>query len=460
MLEAIKTIVILQFENRSFDHMLGHLSYDNVNPQVDGLKPDLSQYQNFYKGDAYVPFKFRVDTDLTDDLPHEYTDIATQLAWSELRQQFQMTGFVEAYAGKTGRSPNPQTDPMGFFGAEFVPITHFLAGNFCVCDRWHSPLPTSTQPNRTMALCGDSSIYRTKLQAISATGNVFDWMNKAGVRWRVYHDGLSFFILYPSLWGHVLGNNFRDYEELFKDFQQEADETFPQVILVEPSYQDSPHIGSDHPNDNHAPLAIGWGEDFLRRTYEAVIANPTRWGNTLMVVFSDEHGGFYDHVPPPQISYTTKGDDAHTFNSLGPRIPGLIISPFVKEGQVCHQLLDHTSVLQLLAEKWTPGKPYSSTVEERRQKGINSISAALDTTLPLRAAPTPPQSKIMVSSALGDKIDTAPDMEPMRQAFEGAAMNMLAARPDETAKKYPELLQWKDAVTKARAQPTGGAGAR
>ncbi|HTI07986.1 MAG TPA: alkaline phosphatase family protein [Puia sp.] len=454
MLDAIKTIVILQFENRSFDHMLGHLSFDHFNPGVDGLKQDLSQYENLYKGDGYIPFQFKVDTDLTDDLPHEYNEVSTQLAWSDIRKQFQMNGFVEAYANKTGRSPNPQNDAMGFFKAEQVPITHFLANNYCVCDRWHCPFPSSTQPNRTMALCGDSSIYRTKLQLISADGNIFDWMNKAGVRWRVYHDGLSFFILYPSLWDHVLGDHFSDYENLYKDFQQEPDASFPQVIVVEPSYLDSPHLGPDHPNDNHAPLAIGWGEDFLRRTYEAVIANPARWGNTLMVVFSDEHGGFYDHVPPPSIGYTTKGDDPYSFTSLGPRVPGLIISPFVKPGQVCHQLLDHTSVLQLLAEKFTPGQPYSATVEERRRDGISSLSAALDTTL-TRVAPAPPQQKIMVSSALGDKIDTAPDTEPMRQSFEGAAMEMLAARPGDTAKKYPELLQWKDVMTKARAQGNG-----
>jgi phospholipase C len=121
---------------------------------------------------------------------------------------------------------------------------------------------------------------------------------------------------------------------------------------------------------------------------------------------------------------------------------------------VCHQLLDHTSVLQLLAEKFTPGQPYSATVEERRRDGISSLSAALDTTL-TRVAPAPPQQKIMVSSALGDKIDTAPDTEPMRQSFEGAAMEMLAARPGDTAKKYPELLQWKDVMTKARAQGNG-----
>ncbi|MES1160704.1 MAG: alkaline phosphatase family protein, partial [Bacteroidota bacterium] len=152
--------------------------------------------------------------------------------------------------------------------------------------------------------------------------------------------------------------------------------------------------------------------------------------------------------------YTTKGNDPHTFTSLGPRIPGLIISPFVKSGQVCHQLLDHTSVLQLLAEKFTPGKSYSATVEDRRTNGIHSLSAALDTTL-TRVAPAPPQQKILVSSALGDKIDTAPDTGSMRQSFEGAAMDMLAARPEDTARKYPELLQWKDVVTKARAQGNG-----
>ena len=54
---------------------------------------------------------------------------------------------------------------------------------------------------------------------------------------------------------------------------QEAAENKPQVIIIEPCYEDAPRLGSKHQNDNHSPLAIGWGEDFIRRTYQAITSN-------------------------------------------------------------------------------------------------------------------------------------------------------------------------------------------
>jgi phospholipase C len=450
MLENIKTIVLLMFENRSFDHMLGHLSFDKINPNVKGLSSPLSQFPDVDDTVTYNPFRFKADVELSTDLPHEMGFVKTQLDKSPANGQFLMDGFVKAYRAFTGAQTSPKPDPMGFFSAAQVPITSFLASQYCVCDNWHASLPTSTQPNRTMAFCGDSAIDSTKTQLIPATGNIFDWLKNAGIdRWRVYHDGLSFFILYNELWHYVLGDHFRDYESMYSDFKTEPDDSFPQVILIEPSYQDSPHLGSDHPNDNHPPLAVGFGEDFLRRTYEAVICNPDRWGNTLMIVYYDEHGGFYDHVPPPPIGYQIQGAALTQFDSLGVRIPGILISPWVSKNSVSHLLFDHTSVLQLLAEKFTPGAAYSTTVGNRKGQGIQSISAALSAAAD-QVAPDPPSAPIFVKSFLGDNIATAPDGE-MAKSFEDAALRMMAANPEDTKVKYPELIQWKDITEKARA---------
>ena len=454
MLENIKTIVLLMFENRSFDHMLGHLTYDGINTKVDGLTSPLSQYANIYNATQYAPFRFKGDTFLQKDLPHEMQQVATQLRKSPANGKYLMDGFVEAYINFTGAAPNPKSDPMGFFSAAQVPITSFLASNYLVCNRWFAALPTSTQPNRTMAFCGDSSIDSTKLQLISAAGNIFDWMKAHNVRWRVYHDGLSVFILYNELWKYVLSDNFRDYESMYSDFQSEPDASFPQVIVVEPTYQDAPHFGSDQPNDNHPPLAVGFGEEFLRRTYQAVTCNPARWGNTLMIAYYDEHGGFFDHVPPPSIGYKIKGGTQTQFESLGVRVPGILISPYVAKGSVSQLLFDHTSVLQLLAEKFTPGTPWSATVADRKASGINSISSALTAT-PDLAAPPPPSDPIFAKTALGDNIAAAPEGD-MGMAFEKAALAMMAAEPAGTQKKYPELSQWKDTAAQARNTGTGG----
>jgi phospholipase C len=299
-----------------------------------------------------------------------------------------------------------------------------------------------------MAFTGDTNIHDTKLRMISINDSIFDWMDRNGIRWRVYHDGLSFFALYPKLWKHVLGKNFRDYEFLYRDMLQEPAKTAPQVIIVEPSYQDAPHIGSDRPNDNHAPLAIGWGEEFLRRTYQAVIANTAKWQNTVMINYYDEHGGFYDHVPPPLIPYSVTGKSPFNFESLGPRIPGVIVSPLVKPGSVCHSIFDHTSVLQFLAEKFTPGKPYSTSVQKRGNLGIASISQALNNDLTWNPPP-PPSQALNVRTALGRTIATAP-VNDLEASFEMAANELLQKERAAVVKKYPELLLWKDAVAAAR----------
>jgi phospholipase C len=448
ILDKVKTVVLLMFENRSFDHMLGHLSFEKINTQVDGLKSPLSSFNNIYKGDTYNAYGIKVDTQLPFDLPHEYTDVAVQLAKSGVTGKFTMSGFVKSYADKTGLPPNTQCQPMGFFKSTQAPISSFLASRFCTCDRWFTPIPTSTQPNRTMAFYGDTHNHLTRSGLIDIDNSIFDWMTKAGIRWRVYHDGLSFFVLYPKLWHYVFGGNFRKYEELAADMLHEPEETAPQVIIVEPSYQDSPHIGSDRPNDNHAPLAIGWGEEFLRNTYRALIANTKKWEGTVMITYYDEHGGFYDHVPPPNIAYQTKATPPFDFTSLGPRIPGIIASPLVKPGSVCHAQFDHTSVLNFLSEKFAPGKPISETVTKRHSQGIASITEALTNDVPW-APPQPPTTPINVQTALGRSIQTAPQSD-VAQSFEIAANEILKQKPDDTKRVYPELFLWKEAVSKAR----------
>jgi phospholipase C len=444
--DKISTVVLVPLENRSFDHMLGHLKYEGINSQVDGLDKDLDKYTNAYKGGAYVPFPM-ADRELASDLPHEWDFVDKQLNWSSVTQQFAMDGFVTAYAEFTKTEPLQNPDPMGFFSSDKVPITSFLAQSFCVCDCWHAPLPTSTQPNRTMAFCGSSEIFDTSSGArlIPCEDIIFDWLERHNVRWRVYHDGLSFFALYPRAWKHVLGENFRDFERYFHDMQVEPLETGPQVIIVEPSYNDAPHIGPDHPNDNHPPLAVGWGEDFLRRVYQAATVNPNRWRNTLLVYYYDEHGGFYDHVPPLKVEYETSGNPPHLFGSLGVRIPAVLASPWVGKGAVCHELFDHTSVLQFLAELFGDGSPYSEDVARRQQCGVKSLAIALGDK-PHADVPAVPAQPITVQSLLGAGVRVRP-LNDLQASFELAASRLMAAHPDEVGKKYPDLFHWKAAVS-------------
>jgi phospholipase C len=174
--------------------------------------------------------------------------------------------FVEAHWEYQERERTTRPNTMGFFGPTQVPMTRFLANNYCVCDRWFSSLPTSTQPNKLMALAGDSTIDSTKPRLIEDVPLVLEWLEERNVSWRVYHDGLPFFLFFgPDM---VLDTpNFRPFEEFSQDLANESAEEFPDVVFVEPMYQSSPHLDDDVPNDNHAPLPVRNGEYFLREVY-------------------------------------------------------------------------------------------------------------------------------------------------------------------------------------------------
>ena len=90
--------------------------------------------------------------------------------------------------------------------------------------------------------------------------------------------------------------------------------------------------------------------------------NEVLWGSTLFVLLYDEHGGFYDHVPPPK----TVAPDEHTstfgFNVLGVRVPALLISPWVDPSVLITQF-DHTSLLKYVTDKWSLGPLGNRTAE-------------------------------------------------------------------------------------------------
>ena len=441
-LSLVDTIVIVMMENRSFDHMLGHLSYREYanGTSVEGLRDPLTQqaYENLYEGSPYYPF-LMADGPLPSDPPHERQSVETQLAYSPVTGTYSMSGFVEAYYQSTPVSRTQTPEPMGFFPPSAVPIMNVLANNFAVCDRWFAALPTGTQPNRLMALTGASRVDDTRDQLLPAGPTLLDWATSREVRWRVYHAGLSFFILLGRF-DQVLGPNFRAFEQLAYDVGHEAADLFPQLILIEPSYADAPHLGSEHPNDDHPPLAVGFGEQFLRQIYEALTCNPERWAKTVLIVTYDEHGGFFDHVPPRAVPYAPPDAAYPPFATTGVRVPALVVSPLVAARHVYSEPLDHTSILQFLAERFSPDEGgYSPEVNQRRALGIMSVSEVLNLSSPRPVIPAVPREPIQSMALLGPG---PPEKTPNQRAFENAALTMINRYPRETAQKHPELWHW------------------
>ena len=443
----IDTIAIVMMENRSFDHLLGCLRLPQYGARgdVEGLTAlDNPEYANQSQNATMVaPFILRRDDVLTNDLPHSRALIADQLARSPITHGFTMTGFVRAYERATGTSGVLDPPPMSVLAPELLPVTHFFARQYTLCDRWHAPLPASTQPNRLMAMSGDV-LYDDNQQGLLENQElVLDWLDRHHIRWRVYTAGFSFLGLMPKMWPALLTDRFRFLPALREDVLRESDADFPQVLWIEPDYDDLPVHLSGHANDNHPPVQVAYGEAFLKAVYDALTANPARWAKTLLIITYDEHGGFYDHVPPPPIAYAPP-HGAHfdvPFTSAGVRVPALIISPFAARGGVSHLLFDHTSLLQLVAERFAPNAAgYSASVDARRSAGVHSLARALTGTgrTATPAAPDPPA----LPAAAGPRLRA-----PRTEAQHGfvAAMEGLAQRdPQHATAKYPQIRHWLD----------------
>jgi len=176
------------------------------------------------------------------------------------------------------------------------------------------------------------------------------------------------------------------------------------------------------------------------QVYKAVTASKMFWKSALMVVDYDEHGGFFDHVPPPLV-VTNPPDTAQwsiPFESLGVRIPAFVISPFVQPGAVSHNLLDHTSVLKLLGEKFGNGS-YSPVVDSRP---VGSLSHVLDFTNPILQAPAPPplDDYLKLRAAVPSGVTRPPLNTALQKGFSDVIESMKQHGADASHPKFGQLL--------------------
>lgn len=444
VLDQVKTIVMVMMENRSFDHLLGALSLpayggrkdiDGLTGEIDPATRELTNaaYENHALGHVWRPYIVDRDVPLISDVPHGRGSVSAQLDFSEFIDAFTMTGFAKAYFEANPGNRGARPESLTVFPPELVPMTTFLATRYAVCDRWFCSIPTDTQPNRFMWLAGYTKIGDT-VDTPPDHEILTDWCDKHGVRWRVYHEGFSSLALFRRK--VIIDPNHVPFRKLASDFQLESDSTFPQVILVEPAYNDDPF--ASQPDDNHPPLPMGPGEAFLSRVYRAVISNPARWAGTVMVVFYDEHGGFFDHVRPLDVKTTAPNQEYPPFWTTGPRVPAIVVSPFVKPGSVCHENLDHTSILRFLGEKFGQGKGYSDQVEARHADGtLKSLAVALNAAEPVATPPDPPDLGAVSAIVYAEPRQPT---TPLQRAFENARVDAHVKFPDAVGERHPDML--------------------
>jgi phospholipase C len=331
-------------ENRSFDHMLGFMKSDAY--PIDGLTGSES---NLDSNGVLVPVSPDADFsgDLTPDPGHHFPDVNMQIFGnSEGAGEPTMTGFVNAYAQMGGSSVAQSHKIMKCFSPGPVPeckipVLVTLAEQYAVCDRWFSSVPGPTLPNRAFAHAA-TSVGRVDMNPIwfEIGKTIYELLRESKVTSKIYfHDATV---------AMTFKNFIKDqsYFGTFDDFLDACGKgKLPAYSFLEPRYNaDSVnHLGA---NDQHPDHDVAEGETLIHDVYNAVRRSPL-WENTILLIVYDEHGGLYDHVPPPA---TVNPDDKVSLNPpfdfrrLGLRVPAVVVSPWIEAGTIDHLQYDHASI--------------------------------------------------------------------------------------------------------------------
>ncbi|MET7618597.1 phosphocholine-specific phospholipase C [Streptomyces sp. NPDC005408] len=406
-LHAVKHVVILMQENRSFDHYFGTLRGvrgfgDRNAVELPSGRPVFEQPGPL--GSTVLPFPVRgaaetqkKDLQYIGALDHSWSGGAKAWAggW--------MNNWVSAKSAAT----------MAYYDRRDIPLHYELADTFTICDAYHSSIHTSTSPNRNHLWSGKTGFEANGKRAVGndaydeGTHPGYDWgtyaerLEKAGRSWKTYTEWenftdnqIEFFTTFKAIarkalartGGHTFMESFyaavRDTQDtterdrllglleegvaglttaerslferglrrvptgtLAAEFAKDvAAGTLPAVSYLVPSAIDSEHPSVSSPI--HSATIV-------YKVLDALGSHPDVWRHTVVLINYDENDGFFDHVPPPVAppEVTDEQWDGKP-TGLGARVPMLVVSPWSVGGHVCSEVFDHTSVIRLL-EKWT-----------------------------------------------------------------------------------------------------------
>jgi phospholipase C len=381
---AVKYVVTLMLENRSFDHMLGYSGITGT----DAVSGAPTAVEGVPAGVADAgPARYCLPV----GPKHDFPDVARQLATPD--------GFVASYAEEIAAKGSPPgadaQDAMRCFrSSQQLPVLHQLAEEFVVFDRWFASMPGPTWPNRFFVHAASSGGLDHSPSAVQMAvsyplrpfsfehGHVFQRLQQHGVDWAVLSGGwLPQCFAMEGMHEFWMSQHHRD----MKDMDALLDEIARRdraYVFIEPTYGDFLNDTYKGGTSQHAVDDVTRGEWLLKAVYEK-LRNHAVWDDCALIVTWDEHGGFWDHVIPPQA--TPPGDHATNddntkhgfgFDRYGVRVPALLVSPRAARNQVDHRVHDHSTVVAMLQELWPDlGSPF--TARDAAQVNAHSTPAGL-----------------------------------------------------------------------------------
>ena len=381
-------------ESMDVPHPDPHESYQNVcfelygkmgNPQ-QGETPTMSGFLQDYST-AFSGFVSEEIADLSD----EYTPDLSKL----------VDDVSDDTAG--GISQSHALQIMQTYSPEQLPVLNGIARNYAVSDHWFSSVPSQTNCNRAFSLCGTScglvnnegSYHGLRPSAFKTNKSIFEVLNSNGFKttddWMVFYQTLSYSDEYCyTQEAFNVPNGQANVANIDTFFARAAAGKLPRFSYLEPDWiginllvpdkSDDNTLEVDNTNGNsyHPPAQLTPGEVFLKKLYDSMTSTPeakAAWENTLLIITFDEHGGTYDHVPPPWGAAPPWGnatpphplEAGFGFDRFGIRVPTILASPWVDESTVFRSLTDvpydHTSMIATVLEwfgvprdKWELGE--------------------------------------------------------------------------------------------------------
>ena len=317
-------IVFLMMENRSFDSYMSKLpSYGVTDVDVAD-----ESYSNPDPGPPLATVnRFHETRYCTADTTHD---------WGPVHLQYDdgnMDGFVVTNDPGGARA-------MGFYDQTDIPYYYWLSATFSMSDRHFSSLLGPTWPNRFF-FYGATSWGRTSTPDTPPLNQnkILNELDTAGRTWNIYSEGTtSFAIVFGPMYAGTSMSQF---------FTDVASDQLPDVSILDPTFSGSTE------DDEHPPTNIQLGQKLSASVLSALMAQPSVWAKTVFIQTYDEHGGYYDHVPPPAAcipdGYTPPD---YAFDRYGIRVPIMIASPYAKAGYVSHLVTDLTSVTRFIENRF------------------------------------------------------------------------------------------------------------
>jgi phospholipase C len=351
----VDKIVVVMMENRSFDHYFGQLAAFTGRSDIDVAPADATNPDHVGAVPGALHPRRHAPHLCARDTEHSWS--ATHEEWNGGR----MDGFFAASAGDPHLDASMIDRSMWWYDAGDLPFYYALASRFAIGDHYHASVLGPTWPNR-MYLLAATSFGRTTNDLPDLAdhpfphtdASVLDLLTKRHVAWTLFADGASGA---ATVHGDALATRWGPgHVAPARAFlERAATGSLPAVSFVDPDFSHSTTTGQDE----HPPADVQLGQRFVAGIVRALLASPD-WPRSALFLTYDEHGGYYDHAPPPAACAPDarppidgRGAPAGwAFERLGVRVPFIVVSPYAKPGYVGHATYDHTSITRFIEAKF------------------------------------------------------------------------------------------------------------